>query len=289
VNDTRDSLRYKLPWSYEKERINALFSASPFICADAITFLNYYHWHSKDERTSFHLFNDYTEYLQVDKFKHAYGSYLEGYVAYNLMMSYGIKRSTALIFGGAAGFFIQTPKEFFDGLYTSSGFSWSDVAANALGSVLFVGQELIFNEQVVNYKFSFSRSEYTNIANGYLGDNLIENYFEDYNGHTYWLTMNANKIFLKKLIPGWINLAIGYSANGMIGKFHNIDSYHGVQIPYTQRYRQFIFSLDLDWNHLNTRSKALKILFHGLNFIKIPFPAIEFNSRGRFKGYWIYF
>ena len=287
--NAQDTLRHNPDDTLRRNEISALFSAGPFIYADGIILLNYYHWHSNDIRTRFHFSNDYSEYLQVDKFKHAYGSYLESYLGYGLLKNLGVKKSIALIFGGAAGFFIQTPKELFDGFYESAGFSWSDVIANACGSILFTGQELIFGEQVVKYKFSFSKSKYADISNGYLGDNLLENYFEDYNGHTYWLSLNANRIFFKKTIPGWLNFAVGYSANGMIGRFENIDSYHGIQIPITQRYRQFLFSLDIDWTKIRTQSKTLRILLQGMNFIKIPFPALEINSLGKVKGYLIYF
>lgn len=75
----------------------------------------------------------------------------------------------------------------------------------------------------------------------------------------------------------------------MFGKYENINSYNGVEIPETQRYRQFLLSLDVDWSQINVKSKFLKVMFYGLNFVKVPFPAIEFNSKGHFKGYWIYF
>jgi hypothetical protein len=84
-------------------------------------------------------------------------------------------------------------------------------------------------------------------------------------------------------------LAVGYGANGMYGEFENITQYKGVIIPPTERYRQYLLSLDVDWTKIKTRSKALKIVFQGLTFIKLPFPALELNSKGQLKGYWIYF
>jgi hypothetical protein len=75
-------------------------------------------------------------------------------------------------------------------------------------------------------------------------------------------------------LPDWISIAAGYSANGMFGIFENIDSYRGVTIPETQRYRQYLLSLDVDWTKINTRSKFFITLFQGMNFIKILFPTI---------------
>jgi len=30
-------------------------------------------------------------------------------------------------------------------------------------------------------------------------------------------------------------------------------------------------------------------LFKGMTFVKLPFPALEYNSKGEFKGYWMYY
>ena len=75
----------------------------------------------------------------------------------------------------------------------------------------------------------------------------------------------------------------------MYGEFENITSYNGVAIPETERYRQFLFSLDIDWTKINTDSRVLQILLKGMTFIKLPFPALEYNSKGQIKGYWIYY
>lgn len=127
------------------------------------------------------------------------------------------------------------------------------------------------------------------MANGYLGNNALEGLSDDYNGHTYWFSGNINRITGTDRLPPWLNIAAGYSAGGMFGEFENITEYNGVVIPETQRYRQFFLSLDIDWTKIPTNSHFLKVLFRGLNIIKVPFPAIQFNSKGEFKGHYIYF
>lgn len=59
--------------------------------------------------------------------------------------------------------------------------------------------------------------------------------------------------------------------------------------PNAIRYRQFLLSLDVDWPRMETNSKFLKTLMKGLTFIKLPFPAIEYNTKDELKGYYIYF
>jgi hypothetical protein len=39
---------------------------------------------------------------------------------------------------------------------------------------------------------------------------------KDYNGQTYWLSVNLHSFYKGSKIPKWLNLAIGYGANGML-------------------------------------------------------------------------
>jgi YHS domain-containing protein len=246
-------------------------------------------WYKDKERVPFHFYNDNGGYLQVDKFGHMFGSYVYSYIGYHGLLKLGTTRKEALIFGSTLGFVLQFPIEIMDGIHEGYGFSWGDVIANSLGSALVFGQELLFNEQLVKYKFSYWESEYSKNSNGYYGETTMNRLFKDYNGHTYWFSMPLNKFVFKKRLPEWFNVAVGYGANGMYGEFENISSYNGVAIPETERYRQYLLSLDVDWTKIKTNSGFLKVLFKGMTFVKLPFPALEYNSKGEFKGYWIYY
>jgi hypothetical protein len=258
------------------------------IYVGGISYLSFV-WYKDHERVPFHFYNDNAGYLQMDKFGHAYAAYLESYVCYNWLRKAGVPKNKSLLYGGAMGLVLQTPIEIFDGMYEGWGFSWGDMAANAAGSALLIGQELLFDEQVFRHKFSFSKSEYFDRANGYLGNTVFESFFYDYNSHTHWLSVNANRFFLKDKLPSWINVSVGYSANGMFGEFENRQYYRGARLPNVDRTRQFLLSLDIDWEKIPTDSRFLKGLFKGLNFIKLPFPAIEMNSKGEMRAYGLYF
>lgn len=247
-----------------------------------------YVWYKDAKRVPFEFYNDSKGYLQVDKFGHMYGSYLESYVGYHSLRWAGMSKKKALIFGGTLGILLQTPIEVWDGIYEEWGFSWSDMAANTVGSAFVIGQELLWNEQRIKYKFSFSPSPYAIAANGYLGKGFGQ-LFNDYNGHTYWLSMGVNQIVPNRILPNWLNIAVGYSGNGMIGEFDNLRRYKGVDIPEYQRYRQYVLSLDIDWTKIKTNNKFLKSLFHGMFMVKLPFPAIEINGLGQVKGHWLYY
>ncbi|MDA3881338.1 MAG: DUF2279 domain-containing protein [Prolixibacteraceae bacterium] len=279
---------YDTTTTVNKKMVITAITTETLIYAGGLSYLHYI-WYKDHERVPFHFYNDNSGYLQMDKMGHAFASYAESYVAYNWLRKAGVSKKNALIYGGSMGFIMQLPIEVFDGVYEGWGFSWGDVIANTAGCVLLVGQEMAFDQQIMRYKISLSPSDMSKNAYGYLGNNIVENFAYDYNAHTYWLSMNANRIAFKNTLPDWINISVGYSANGMLGEFENRSYYVGMRLPEYDRTRQFLLSLDVDWGKIPTESKFLKGLFTALNFVKLPFPALEINSQGNFNAYWLYF
>ena len=258
------------------------------ILTGAMSYLKY-EWYSDKKRVPFHFYNDFKGWNQIDKFGHFYASYLESNVGYSLMKKFNFSEKQSLIFGGSQGFILETPIEFFDAYYEGWGFSMTDMVANALGSSFFIIQQRIFGEQLLRPKLSFSRSIYAKDANGYLGkNNFLSQFVYDYNGYTYWFSFSPSKIFKIKKIPEWINLSLGYGANGMIGEFSNISTYNGKNIPYHERYRQYYLSLDIDFSKIKSKSKVLKKIFNALSYIKIPLPTIEISNK-KIRGHYFYF
>ncbi len=246
-------------------------------------------WFKDSKNVPFHFYNDNRGYLQVDKCGHVFGSYVYSYMGFNYLRNMGLSRHEALIYGGTLGLVLQTPIEIMDGIHEGYGFSWGDMVANSMGSALIIGQELLFREQIVKYKFSYRESEYAKKANGMLGTNTFDRVFKDYNGHTYWLTCPVNRIVPNTVLPDWLSIAVGYGANGMYGEFSNVLEYNGMPIPPTTRYRQYYLSLDVDWTKIKTDSRFLKTLFKGMTFVKLPFPTLEFGSHGVVKGHLLHY
>ena len=284
---SQDTLKFEEPKVNKKKLATAIVTES-VLYTGLMSYLGFV-WYKDSERAPFHLYDDSKGYLQIDKMGHAYGAYIESYLCYNWLRNAGVSKNKSLLYGGTMGIIMQTPIEVFDGIYENWGFSWSDMAANTAGSFLLIGQEIVFDKQLFSYKFSFRQSVYAEQANGYLGDSPLESLFYDYNGHSYWLSTNVNNFIKNERIPDWLNIAVGYSANGMFGEFENRSSWRGVAIPETERYRQFFLSPDIDWTKIPTKSKIVKDLFHALNFIKFPAPALELDGRGKIKGHWLYF
>jgi len=91
----------------------------------------------------------------------------------------------------------------------------------------------------------------------------------------------------KSKIPKWLNLALGYGAEGLIGEN---DGKNLVIFPIKpEKYRQFYLSLDLDLTKIDAKSHFLKTIFSLLNTVKIPAPTIEYSPQRGFQFHALYF
>jgi hypothetical protein len=273
--------------SINKTRLIGVAAAGTALYVGGMSFLGFV-WYKDHKRVPFHFYNDLKGYHGMDKFGHAYAAYWESKVAFHALKWAGLDDRRALLWGAPVGFVFQLPIELFDGIYEGWGFSWWDVAANTTGSVLFAVQQAAFGQQYVTMKFSYSPSGYPKY-HPILGETPIESFFLDYNGHTHWLSANLKSITGFDKIPPWLNLAFGFSANGMIKEFENPVWYLGKPFPHLERYSQFLLSLDLDLSKIPARRKGLRAALNALNMLKVPFPAIEFNRIDGIKLWGIYY
>ena len=121
-----------------------------------------------------------------------------------------------------------------------------------------------------------------------LGGNYAERLLKDYNGQTYWLSV-APCAFMKRetRFPKWIAVSLGYSAEGMLGASSNIVDGHPEFLD-VSRNRRFLLSLDIDFRKIPARNKTLRTIFSLINTLKVPFPALEYNTGKGFQGHWLY-
>lgn len=244
-------------------------------------------WYADYPKSDFHFINDNGQWLQMDKAGHVYASYHIGRFGSELLGWSGVSRKDRLIYGATLGFVFLTAVEVFDGYSSQWGASAGDVAANAAGTALYVSQELLWREQRITPKFSFHTTPYASARPDVLGSSVNEQILKDYNGQTYWLSVNVHSFFRDSKIPEWLNLAFGYGAEGMItgeDKFVNT-----VFLPESERFRQFYLSFDVDLTRIKTKSHVLKTVFSIFNTVKIPAPTLEVNGKGTIKFYPIYF
>lgn len=269
-----------------KQRVKLVVISQTAIGATALIGLNQL-WYADYPKSSFRRINDNDQWLQMDKVGLLFSSYHLGSFGAQSLKWAGANRKSQLVYGATLGFTFLTTVEVFDGFSSEWGFSVGDAVANAGGTALYVSQELLWKEQRIVPKFSFHTTEYASARPNVLGSNLQEQIIKDYNGQTYWLSANLHSFFKQSKIPKWVNIAIGYGAEGMItGKDELVNT---VFFSEKKRTRQFYLSLDLDLTKINTKSHVLKTLFSVFNTIKIPAPTFEISKSAGFKFHPIYF
>ena len=270
------------------KRLKAVIFSGALVYAGSMTGL-YQLWYKNYPQSNFHFFNDNNEYLQMDKMGHFTTTYYISKLSYNTLRWSGLTEKQSILYGGGMGIMYLTVIEILDGFSTEWGFSPGDITANTLGASLFVGQQLLWKEQRLQLKWSFHQSKYATYRPDLFGNNLSKQWVKDYNGQTYWLSANIKSFLPKKSkFPAWLNLAVGYGAEGMTGASQNSLSYNGTIIPPFKRYRQFYLSGDIDISRIKTRSKTLHLILNALSFIKIPFPTLEL-SQGKIIAHPLYF
>jgi hypothetical protein len=183
----------------------------------------------------------------------------------------GLNKQNAAIISSSIALTVVSSIELFDGFSAEWGASAGDLLANTAGVGIYLTQELTLNKQIIRLKYSYRPSSYAAMAPDKLGRNLPERMLKDCNAQTYWLSIGLNKLTGIDAIPKWLAIAGGYGAHGMI-------TGHKTTNAYPERYRQFLLSLDIDWQQIETKRKGLRVLLRALNMIKIPFPALAYQQ-----------
>ena len=233
-------------------------------------------WYQNYPRTSFHTFNDGGEWKQVDKVGHGWTAYQTSRIttaAWQWAGFRGEKKNKAVILGSVTGFTYLTVIEFLDAHSANWGWSWPDIAANFLGTSLFAGQEFLWDEQRVQFKFSSHKENYAEELNA-RADNLYgrsfpERLLKDYNAQTYWLSFNLHSFLPKSKLPSWLNVSVGYGAQGLLGGYENIAYDKDGNVTFDRRdisrYRQWYIAPDVDLTKIKTKNSFVRTtlaLFH---------------------------
>ena len=281
---------YSYPDTINRKRLNTVIIATSATYAATLTTL-YFAWYRGNPTSNFHFFDDSKYWLGTDKVAHATTAYTFTNYGYWMLRWAGVSNNKAAWYGGLMGFAAMTVIEIQDGFSAEYGASYVDLLANGLGAGLSVAQNLLWEEQRITMKFSYHPTEYAQYRPDQLGETYSQRILKDYNGQTYWLSVNIRSFISKETrFPSWINVAGGYGAKGMLGPASNPEfDDDGNPLPHFDRVSQYYLSMDIDWTKIKTNSGFLKFTFKLLSFVKLPFPTLEYNSQDGFVGYWIYF
>jgi hypothetical protein len=224
-------------------------------------------------------------------YKNAYSAYAESKASMELWRWTGIDRKKRIWLGGMSGAVYQTVIETLDGFSSEWGWSWGDFGANILGSGMLVAQELAWDEQRIQFKFSFHRKFYNDPilnqrSDKIFGNSTAERFLKDYSGQTYWLSANLKSFFPKSNLPAWLQISVGTGAEGLFGANENIGKDDNGTMNFNRtdikRYRQWYLAPDVDLTKIKTNKKGIKVALNILNIVKFPMPSLEY-SNGRFR------
>lgn len=272
-----------------KKRVIGVTTAGGLAWGGSIGALGFV-WYANFDKSPFHFFDDSHEWNQMDKMGHLYVSNHVANFISNTYQWAGISKKKATLFGSLYSFGYMATFEMLDAYNTQWGFSWSDMAFNAIGSGSYFAQNYFLDKQYVKLKFTSHQSDLAQYRPNVLGSDYPSRLLKDYNGQTYWASFNpVHWINKESKLPKWITFSFGYSTNNQLigdGDTYVVTTSTG-STAYTP-YRQLFFSLDIDWEEIETNSQFLRILFKGLNKVKVPFPALEL-SQGKIQFKPLYF
>ncbi len=278
------------PDTLVKKRLYITLGATGGFYIGAMSML-YTLWYRDYPQSGFHWINDNSNWLQIDKVGHATTVAIASEYMFEVLRWSGVKNNKAAIFGALTGWGFMSTVEVFDGMSAEWGASWGDVIANTAGAGLFLSQQLIWKEQRFRLKFSyFPSDDYAPYRPDLLGENHAQRILKDYNSQTYWLSCNIHS-WLKKdtKFPRWINVAVGYGGKGMLGAASNPDEHNGQPLPHYDRVRQYYLSADIDWTKIKTNSPVLRTFLKVISFVKLPFPALEYNKQDGMVWHWLFY
>ena len=270
----------------------------------------YQTWYKDFEQGKFRTFNDAREWQQMDKAGHFITTYSEARWLYDGARWTGLDKKRSLWLAGGISMFLQGTLEVMDGFSAEWGFSWSDIGFNTLGMGLFVAQESLWEDQRIILKISTNRQlpsaaplfstngEATSSLRmrhlDLYGSSIAERFLKDYNTMTIWASVSPKAFAPQSRWPDWLNLAVGYGSENLYGGFSNTWSddegnrYVLSEADYP-RYRQLYLSFDIDLKRIPTKRPLVKSVLSILNFIKIPAPALQWNTLGQLKFHPLHF
>ena len=244
-------------------------------------------WYPDGASKSFQFYDDSKNWLQMDKAGHIYTAYQLNQLTSNLYKWSGVSQRTSAWIGFGVSTGYQTTLEVLDGFSGDWGWSWADVASNTIGSLAYTGQELLWKEQRILPKFSYSPTSFAEVRPEVLGGTFAESLLKDYNGQTYWLSFSPGSFMPNTKVPKWACLSVGYSVNEKLVGSEPVYTDLSTNTTYKEQ-RELILSLDIDFSQLPIKKRWLKTIVNQFNYLKIPFPAIIVRD-GTILGSPLYF
>jgi len=240
----------------------------------------------------FHFFDDATEWMGLDKVGHWFTSFQVSLLSVWLFSERSKPGSKPEAHWAIGGFIMMLPIEIMDGFSANYGASVFDLMANLAGSVSAFALLKLKVTETIYPKFSFHFTSYAILRPQLLGATWPQRILKDYNGQTYWISIRFKDVPGLSVMPAWLLFSIGYGVDGLLGGHDNKADQPGervVDFSYITRANKIVLSLDLDGTSVRVGNKYINYLLNVSRCVKIPAPAVEFNSVSGIKFHFLYF
>lgn len=212
----------------------------------------------KGELTSFHFRDDINQVLNADKFGHAYFSFVISDLFGRSLQWSGVKRNSALMWGGICTLLFQTYVEIEDGFRPNLGFSTSDELSNLVGAFIPYAKAKFHWMNFINFKLSIFPSEkFKSGAHRFIVD--------DYESLYFWLSFDISGILKLKVLKPWFvdvfDVSVGYSVK-------KIDWNGGGE-------REIFLAIDYDLTKIPINIWLFRQILYLLNYYHLPAPALK--------------
>jgi hypothetical protein len=219
----------------------------------------------KDNRAPFHFREDLKYGLYVDKIGHFWGAAVLTEVVSLSLEWADVPRESALLYGAGAAVLFQTYIEVEDG-FSKWGFDRVDFLSDVAGAAWPLARYHVPSLQNFDLKFSYLPSPLINQSGGtgFRGQQHL--IMDDYEGQTFWLSVNVNNALPTVAQPYWpdfLRLAVGYGAR---------------DIATPQPYRVYFIAFDYDMSKIIPNSTSfLKAVNRLLSYLHLPAPAVQIS------------
>ncbi len=215
-------------------------------------------------RAPFRFENDWRYALNIDKFGHAYGAYVESKLFARIVSWIGLNDPASTFYGSAFGLAFQFYVEVEDGYHQEYGFSPGDAFADILGAAIPLVQQAVPRMENFNLKFSYfpSRTYLDDLRRG-----RSRTFLDDYQGQTFWVGVDPHFLLsesLRSIVPSWLGVSFGAAVR-------NLDGLGGGE-------KSFYLTVDFNLSKITTDSDFLRALFTSLDYLHLPAPGIAIKG-----------
>ena len=220
----------------------------------------------KDQRSKFHIVNDWYYALWIDKIGHFYGANFTAHILSSGLEAANLSDEQCAIYGAVGSLMFELYVEIEDGFGPNWGFSPGDATADVLGSAYFLSQ--YYFPVLKNFQPRFSYYPSKEFREGLRKDG---NFIDDYHGQKYWIAFRMKELLPKSISEYWPSFLMISAGMGV----KNLDGSGGGT-------REFYISLDLDPTAIPLHGKFWQFIKNSLDYIHFPMPGIRVSPDAAF-------